>query len=304
LQNNRLNYHSANNFLIIITGPTAIGKTYVAIKMATHFNTEIISADSRQFYKEMSIGTAVPSKVELQNIKHHLIQFLSVSDYYNVSRFEKDSLEILQNLFSNHSCAIAVGGSGMYIDTLCYGIDELPDPDNELRQRIANDYKTHGLDFLKNKLKELDPAYYETADLSNPNRIMRAIEVCLQTGNTYTSLRRNKRKKRGFEIIKIGLNQERAVLFDRINADGLLDEAKNLIKYRNLNALNTVGYKEMFAHFDDTFTLEQAIEKIKTNTRRYAKRQLTWFKRDKEINWFNPDDLNKIVCFVEEKMKK
>ncbi len=305
---NSVPYKYKKNTLIVVLGPTAIGKTALSIKLANHFKTEIISSDSRQFYKEMKIGTAVPSPEKLNAVKHHFIGNLSISDYYNVSKFEQEALQKLEKIFSLNQFAIMVGGSGLYIDAVCNGIDDLPDPDKKLRDKIKDNYKILGIEALQKKLKELDPEYYSIVDLKNPKRLMRAIEVCLQTGKTYTSLRKNKADNRDFNIIKIGLNCERQELFERINLrvdkmteDGLLDEVKNLNKFRNLNSLNTVGYKEIFDFLDNKITFKRAIENIKTNTRRYAKRQLTWFKRDESIKWFNPSEINKIILYLSEK---
>jgi tRNA dimethylallyltransferase len=304
--NQNINY---NKTLIVILGPTAIGKTALSIKLARHFNTEIISSDSRQLFKEMKIGTAVPSTEELNSVKHHFIGNLSISDYYNVSKFEKEALHKLDDIFLKNNLAIMVGGSGLYIDAVCKGIDDLPDPDRKLRHEINEIFKSSGIETLQKKLKELDPEYYLIVDLKNPKRLMRAIEVCLQTGKTYTSLRKNKTGKRDFNIIKIGLNCEREKLFDRINLrvdkminEGLLDEVKELYKHKNLNSLNTVGYKEIFDFLDNKTSFEQAIENIKTNTRRYAKRQLTWFKRDEVIKWFHPTEKNEIILYLSEKI--
>ena len=304
--NQNINY---NKTLIVILGPTAIGKTALSIKLARHFNTEIISSDSRLLFKEMKIGTAVPSTEELNSVKHHFIGNLSISDYYNVSKFENDALQKLDDIFLKKNLAIMVGGSGLYIDAVCKGIDDLPDPDRKLRHEINEIFKSSGIETLQKKLKELDPEYYLIVDLKNPKRLMRAIEVCLQTGKTYTSLRKNKSGKRDFNIIKIGLNCEREKLFDRINLrvdkminEGLLDEVKELYKHKNLNSLNTVGYKEIFDFLDNKTSFEQAIENIKTNTRRYAKRQLTWFKRDEVIKWFHPTEKNEIILYLSEKI--
>ncbi len=295
--------------LIILLGPTAIGKTKLAIDLAGEFETEIISSDSRQFYKEMYIGTARPGKNERKGIIHHLVGHLSVADYYNVSMFEQAVLELLDGIFAGSDYAIMTGGSGMYIDVVSQGIDAFPDVDNKLRQQLIIDYETYGLQYIQDKLLELDAEYYKDVDRANPKRILRAIEICLTTGRKYSELRLNKSVPRNFRIIKIGLNIDRKVLFERINCRvdemiqaGLVDEARSLIKYRNLNALNTVGYKEIFEYFDGNVTLDKAIENIKTNTRRYAKRQLTWFKRDKEIQWFEPDSFDKIVSCIRRKL--
>ncbi|MBC8490282.1 MAG: tRNA (adenosine(37)-N6)-dimethylallyltransferase MiaA [Bacteroidetes bacterium] len=293
------------NKLLVILGPTAIGKTKLAIDIAKTFDAEIISADSRQFYKELKIGVAAPTDEELKVVKHHFVGNLSINEYYNVSKFENEVLEFLNGYFQNKRYAVMASGSGLYIDAVCKGIDELPDPDDNLRRQLKKTLKNNGLESLLKQLEQLDPEYYKIVDLNNPNRIMRALEVCLKTGKTYTSLRNNKPKKRDFEIIKIGLNRPREELFeiienrvDKMIEQGLPDEVKGLWKYKNLNALNTVGYKEIFDYFDGNCTHDQAIEKIKTNTRRYAKRQLTWFKKDKSIHWFHPDEKEKIVEFV------
>jgi len=291
--------------LIVVTGPTAIGKTGVSVRIASHFNTCVISADSRQFYKEMKIGTAAPTPKELAEVPHFFAGHLSITDYYNVSRFETEALVLLEKLFQTHQVVVMTGGSGLYIDAVCKGIDDLPDPDESLRNKVKSDFHEKGLGYLQEQLQNLDPDYYEIVDKANPNRLMRAIEVCLSTGKTFTSLRKNKPKPRDFSIIKIGLNRPRNELFENISlrtdkmiSDGLADEVKNLLPFRNLNALNTVGYKEIFDFLDGTLTLEQAVTNIKTNTRRYAKRQLTWFKRDETIQWFLPEDVDQMIEFV------
>ncbi|MDP4266736.1 MAG: tRNA (adenosine(37)-N6)-dimethylallyltransferase MiaA [Bacteroidota bacterium] len=296
---------TAKKKLIVICGPTAVGKTSLSIKLAKYFNTEILSADSRQFYSELKIGTAPPSKCELDEVKHHFIGSLSIKDYYNVAQFEIDGLRVLDEIFLNHDYAILVGGSGLYINALCNGIDELPDPDDSLRNSLKSDYNEKGLDFLKDRLFALDPEYYNKVDLSNPNRVIRAIEVCMKTGNSYTSLRTSTIKKRDFQIIKIGLNIERSILYniinervDRMFEAGLIEEAKNLYSLLGLNALKTVGYTELFDYFENKYSLEEAIEKIKTNSRRYAKRQLTWFRKDTSITWFHPENINEIIEYI------
>jgi len=292
--------------LILIIGPTAIGKTNVSIRIATHFHTSIISADSRQFYKEMKIGTAAPTSDELTAVPHFFAGHLSINDYYNVSRFETDVLSLLSKLFKTNGIVVMTGGSGLYLDAVCKGIDDLPDPDETLRNQIKASYHEKGIDYLREQLQQLDAEYYKIVDKSNPNRLMRAIEVCLTTGTTFSSLRKNKARPRNFNIIKIGLNRPRNELFESISlrtdkmiADGLVEEVKSLIHFRHLNALNTVGYKEIFEYFDGKITLEQAITNIKTNTRRYAKRQLTWFKRDESIHWFLPEEVDRIIRFIE-----
>ena len=293
--------------LFVITGPTAIGKTSLAIDIAKKLDTEIISADSRQFYKELKIGVAAPTDEELSTVKHHFVGHLSITDYYNVSKFEQDVLAFLESFFKTNDNAVMVGGSGLYIDAVCKGIDDLPDPDENLRKKLKESLKTNGIEYLQQLLEELDPDYFDIVDLNNPNRLLRALEVIIQTGETYTSLRNSQPRKRNFEIIKIGLNRPREELVeiiekrvDRMIADGLVEEVRGLEKYRGVNALKTVGYQEIFSYFDGTFTLDEAIEKIKTNTRRYAKRQITWFRRDKDINWFLPSERKRIIESLQE----
>ncbi len=297
-----------NKSLIVICGPTAVGKTAISIKIAKALITEIISADSRQFYRELKIGVASPGKVELKAVKHHFIGHLSVADYYNVSRFENDIIGFLDNYFKSNNHALMVGGSGLYIDAVSNGIDFLPDPDDDLRKNLKIKLTEQGLEPLKQELKKLDFDYYLVVDLQNPNRILRALEVCLMTGKPYSSFRIRNIKPRNFNIIKIGLDRPRPELFERIEkrvdqmiASGLVEEVKSLAKFRNLNSLNTVGYKEIFYYLDGNCSLTEAINKIKINTRRYAKRQLTWFKKDNAITWFHPDEIGKIIDFIEER---
>nr|NQU92481.1 tRNA (adenosine(37)-N6)-dimethylallyltransferase MiaA [Bacteroidota bacterium] len=297
------------NTLVVLVGPTAIGKTEAAISLAQQLNTQIISADSRQFYKELFIGTAAPTKKELSLVQHYFVRHLSVEDYYNVSKFETDTLKLLEALFTKFNPVILTGGSGLYIDAVCSGIDELPDPDEKIRNYVNKQYLKNGIAHLQKWLQDLDPDYFEKVDKANPNRLMRGIEVCLMTGKTFSSLRKNKTGMRDFNILKIGLNRPRTELFDNISIRtekmiecGLVDEVKSLGQFRHLNALNTVGYKEIFEYLDGNISLDQAITNIKTNTRRYAKRQLTWFKRYPEITWFSPDEPEKIVAFIQEKI--
>lgn len=285
--------------LIVLTGPTAVGKTKYAITMAKQFNTEIVSCDSRQFYKEMSIGTAVPSLEELAAVKHHLIHHKSVVDYYNVSMFEQDALKIINVLFKTKDVVVMTGGSGLYIDVIANGIAELPDADLALREQLKLDCEEKGLLFMVQKLKLLDEEFYNTVDLSNKNRVLRGLEVCIQTGQKFSELRNNSKVIRAFDIQKICLMRDRNELYDRINQRvdsmiqlGLLDEVQSLLPMRDYQSLNTVGYKELFDLFDGNVTLEKAIENIKTNSRRYAKRQITWFKRDLSYEYcFLNDDL-------------
>lgn len=293
------------NTLIVIVGPTASGKTGLAIELAQKFDTEIISADSRQFYKEIPIGTAAPTQEQLEEVAHHFIGHLSIIENYNVSQFERDVLHLLEKKWKTYGQMILVGGSGLYINAVCRGIDELPDADAALRSALNRSYKQNGIEALQKKLKELDPEYYEAVDINNPKRLLRAIEVCIQTGNTYTSLRKNKPKSRDFRIVKIGLEIDRKMLSERISQrtdemmkNGWLEEAKAVYPLKHLNALNTVGYKELFACFDGKLTLEEATEKIKTNTRRFTKRQMTWFKKDPEIQWFDPENKDQIFNYL------
>lgn len=291
--------------LVVISGPTGIGKTKVAIEVADFFKAEIISADSRQIYRELSIGTAVPSKEELAKITHHFIQTRSVCDYYNASQYETEVMELLNQLFQKHGLVVLAGGSMMYIDAVCKGIDDLPTVDTELRQTLIQSFKTGGLGPLRAQLKKLDPDYYAVADLKNPKRILHALEICLMTGKPYSSFRSETIKKRPFAIVKIGLNCHREILYARINqrvgemiANGLIDEARSVYHLKHLNALNTVGYRELFAFFDGKITLEQAIEQIKNNSHKYARKQLTWFRNDKSITWFEPEQSTEIIRFI------
>ena len=299
---------NSDKVLIIITGPTAVGKTAFSIELAKYFQTEIISADSRQFYKEMKIGTAPPSSNELKEIKHHFIGNLSISDYYNVSRYEIDAVSRINELFGKYDKLIMVGGSGLYINAVIHGIDDLPDTDESTRNYLKSLYSSDGISSLRKLLKELDPEYYEQADLKNHMRLIRALEVCLSTGKKFSTLRKNEKKERKFKHIIIGLNRKREELFELINkrtemmlAKGLVKEATELLPFRNYNALNTVGYKEIFEYLDGHILLEKAVEDIKTNTRRYAKRQLTWFKKMQEVQWFQPEDKESILHFIKSK---
>lgn len=292
--------------LLVIAGPTASGKTNLAIDLALHFQTEIISADSRQFYREIPIGTAAPTKEQLSLVPHHFVGNLSVTDDYNVSRYEKEVLALLDDKLKKNNIMIMAGGSGLYINAVCNGIDELPDPDPVLRNELNVIFQQKGLPALQKILKQLDPEYFEQVDQNNPKRLLRAIEVCRQTGLKYSQLRQNKPAKRDFNILKIGLELPREVLNQHINQrtdelikGGWLEEAKAVFSYRHLNALNTVGFKEIFAYLEGKWPLEQALEKIKTNTRRYAKRQMTWFKKDADMHWFKPDEKGKITSFTE-----
>ncbi|GGK15649.1 tRNA dimethylallyltransferase [Yeosuana aromativorans] len=282
------------NYLISIVGPTAIGKTALSIKLAQHFKTEIISADSRQFFKEMSIGTAAPSTDELNAARHHCIHHKSIQDNYNVGAFEREALQTLQTLFKTHNVVIMVGGSGLYVDAVTKGLDDFPDVDPNIREQLNIDLETKGLPFLQEQLKTLDVKSYHTIAIDNPHRVIRALEICLGSGKPYSSFLNKNKTKRPFTTITIGLTADRETIYNRINqrvdimmANGLLDEVKTLYPHKSLNALNTVGYKELFNYLDGTWTLDFAVSEIKKNTRRFAKRQMTWFRKDKSILWFD-----------------
>lgn len=280
--------------LIVIGGPTASGKTGLAIELARHFKTEIVSADSRQFYRKLNIGTAKPSDEELSLAKHHFINILDPGQDYNIGRFEIEALKCIETLFETHEHVVLVGGSGLYIQAICEGMDELPESDPELREKFKRIVDEQGLHVLTEMLKEKDPEYYNFVDLKNKHRVIRALEVIEQSGQTYTLLRRAGKKKRNFEIIKFAIDLEREQLYQKINErvdlmvkNGLLEEVKSLLPYRNFNALQTVGYAELFDFLDGSISLDEAIEQIKKHTRNYAKRQVTWFRRDKEFNWIS-----------------
>lgn len=298
-------------FLIVVTGPTGIGKTKTAVELARYFNTEIISADSRQMYREMQIGTAVPEKEELKLVKHHFIQTHSIFENYNASKYELEALILIEDLFKTRNAVLLVGGSMLYIDAVCKGIDVMPDADPEIRQALKEQLNKHGLESLRLQLKQLDPEYYNTVDLKNPNRIIHALEISIMTGKPYSSFRENSPKNRPFTIIKIGLNSDRELLHQRINQrvdemvkSGLEDEARKLYQIKHLNALNTVGYREWFDHFDGLISRDKAIELIKRNSRRYARKQLTWFRKDPEMNWLEPGNTGDIIAFIENKISK
>ena len=295
----------SENKLIVIVGPTAVGKTSLSIEIAKYFQTEIISADSRQFYKEMNIGTACPSKEELEAVKHHFIQTLSINEYYSAYKFREDVLNLLKILFKKHQNVIMTGGSGLYVRAVTDGIDEIPGIDENIRNEVINIFELQGIQGLRQSVKLLDPEYYNEVDIANPKRLMRAIEISMQTGIPFSSFRTKIYIPTDFKITRIGLNLNKEGLFSRINQrvdqmmeTGLLEEAKRLYPFRTMNALNTVGYKELFDFLDKKNTLEEAIEKIKQNSRRYAKRQLTWFRKDKEIQWFQPDEKEKIIQYI------
>jgi tRNA dimethylallyltransferase len=286
--------NTTKNTLITIVGPTAIGKTALSITLANTFNTSIISCDSRQFFKEMTIGTAVPEPEELDAATHYFIQNRSIFETYNVGAFERDALEKLEELFKENPIQIMVGGSGLYIDAVLRGLDYFPEVEQEIRKDLALKLEKNGIEALQQQLKELDLETYNTIALDNPHRIMRALEICIGTQIPYSTFKNKPKKPRNFNSIKVGLNTDRDVIYDKINqrvdsmmSKGLLEEAKNLYAHKNLNALQTVGYRELFSFFDGSFTKEFAISEIKKNTRRFAKRQLTWFKRDESILWFD-----------------
>jgi tRNA dimethylallyltransferase len=294
--------------LIVIVGPTAIGKTAMSIAIAKAFNCPIISADSRQFFKEMSIGTAKPTADEMQGIPHYFINSHSITEDYNVGKYETEAIELLEKLFQTTDKVILVGGSGLYIDAICKGFDKLPEANTEIRSKIKLLFETKGIEGLQELLKKSDHVYHDGADLQNPQRLSRALEVCLTTGKPYSTFRKGKSKKRNFNIVKIGLNTSRKELYERINKrvdeminKGLLEEVKQLQPYKHLNALQTLGYKELFDHLDNDSDWNTTIELIKQNTRRYAKRQLTWFRRDEEIKWFEPNEVEKTLNYLNTK---
>ncbi len=291
-----------NKTLVIILGPTASGKTDLAIKIAGWYQTEIISADSRQFYKELTIGTAKPSEEQLAKIRHHFIGHISIFGHYNISKFEHDVLILLEKLFQKHDVVVMCGGSGLYIDAVCNGLDEQPEHDPEIRRKLQEHYKSEGIGYLQQELLRLDPEYYQQVDLANPHRLMRALEVCMVSGNTYSSMRKKSKKQRLFKLLKLGIDISRDELIRRINirtdemiASGLVDEVRSCREFRHLNALNTVGYKEIFDFLDGKCSLDEAVEKIKINTRRYAKRQMTWFRKEPEIKWIKPECLTEVI---------
>ena len=294
-----------NKNLIIITGPTAIGKTGLAVFLAKQLKTEILSFDSRQFYKEMKIGTAVPSDEELAEIPHHFIQNLSIHDDYSVGDFERDALEKLDELFQKYDSLIMVGGSGMFEKAVTEGLDEFPEVDKTIRQNLIYEFDVQGIEPLQKELLEVDPVYYESVDKQNPVRIIRALEICRGTGKPFSSFRKNKTAKRNFQTIKIGLELPREEIYERINQrvdlmmeNGLLEEVKSLYKFKKLNSLQTVGYKELFDYLDGKISLDFAVDEIKKNTRRYAKRQLTWYRKDEKVKWFSPNEKEEILQYI------
>jgi len=301
-----------NKYLITIVGPTAIGKTSLSIEIAKHFNAEIISSDSRQFFKEMSIGTAVPSEEELNQVKHHFIQNISIHDDYNVGQFEKDVVMTLNNIFKENDIVIMVGGSGLYVDAVLKGLDDFPEVDPKIREELKSQLDKNGIQSLQEQLKKLDIETYQKIDIENHQRVIRALEICIGTNKSYSSFLTDKTKERNFIPMKIGLTTDRNIIYDRINQrvdimmeNGLLNEVKKLIQYKDLNALQTVGYKELFSYIQGDISIEFAISEIKKNPRRFAKRQLTWYRKDKEIQWFDfKEDRQHIIEFIKEKIKK
>ena len=291
--------------LIVITGPTAVGKTDLCLDIAKYFGIPIINADSRQIYREIKIGTAAPTEEQLQQVRHYFVGTQALTDYYSASIYEQEVMSLLDTLFQTSDYALLSGGSMMYIDALCNGIDDIPTVDDETRNTLKRRLAEEGLESLCEQLRVLDPEHYEIVDKKNPRRVVHALEICLMTGRTYTSFRTNEHKERPFNIIKIGLTRDREIIYERINRrvdimmeQGFLDEARSVYPLRHLNALNTVGYKELFAYLDGTWSLDEAIERIKGNTRRYARKQLTWYKKDPLVTWFSPDDKQLILNHI------
>ncbi len=294
-----------NKFLIVIFGPTAVGKTAVAVKVAEALKTEILSSDSRQLYKELTIGTAVPSKEYLSRVKHHFIRTISVADYYNASKFEFDALEMLRHLYASYNEVVMTGGSGLYINAVLQGIDDLPTIDPGIRNELKDELNEKGIAYIQEEVKTIDPVYYNRVDIKNPKRLLKALEVHRMTGRPYSEFLTQPKKERHFIPLLIGLDLEREMLYERINGRvdkmieaGLLEEAHKLYPQRHLNALNTVGYRELFRYFEGKCSLDEAIEKIKANTRKYARKQLTWFRRYKEALWFRPDEHEQVIAHI------
>lgn len=292
--------------LVVLLGPTGVGKTALSLALAERLGSPILSADSRQLYAEIPIGTAAPTREEQERVKHYFVATHQLTDYYSAAQYEIDVLRLTDELFRTHDTLLLTGGSMMYIDAVCKGIDDIPTVDDVTRRTLLERYEAEGLEPLVGELRLLDPEYYRIVDLKNPKRVIHALEICYMTGRTYTSFRTRTAKERPFRIIKIGLRREREELYDRINRrvdqmvfDGLVEEARRVYPYRHLNSLNTVGYKELFAHFDGQCTLDFAIEKIKQNSRIYSRKQMTWFRRDESIRWFHPDEQEAIMAYVD-----
>ncbi|MGB4398754.1 MAG: tRNA (adenosine(37)-N6)-dimethylallyltransferase MiaA [Daejeonella sp.] len=295
--------------LIVVAGPTAIGKTSLAIQLALYYQTEIISADSRQFYREMEIGTAKPSEEEFNTVPHHFINSLSINDNYSVGDYEREALILIERLFILHDIVVLVGGSGLFINAIVNGFDEIPTASVETREKLNELFKQRGISALQERLKTIDPEYYKEADINNPQRLIRAIEVYETSGKPFSEYRRKAIKKRPFNIIQIGLNTDRETLYTNINArvdlmiaNGLVQEVEGLQLHRHLNPLNTVGYSELFKYFDGDSSLEEAVQMIKQNTRRFAKRQLTWFKKSGDVTWFKPDEFENIINYLNSRL--
>ncbi len=291
--------------LIVLSGPTAVGKTELSLRIAEAFNTCIISADSRQLYKDLKIGTAAPTPTQLNRVPHHFIGTLELTDYYSAAQYEADVLTLLEELFREKDTVVLTGGSMMYIDAVCKGIDDIPTVDKDTRELLLRRYEAEGLETLCAELRILDPEYYKIVDLKNPKRVIHALEICYMTGKTYSSFRTRTRKQRPFDITKIGLTRNREELYARINLrvdemmkEGLLEEAKSVYPQRHLNSLNTVGYKEIFSYLDGEWDLDFAVEKIKQNTRIYSRKQMTWFRRDPDIRWFHPEKIEEILFYL------
>ena len=297
--------------LLVIMGPTAVGKTELCIRLAQHLDTEIVSADSRQFYREMAIGTAKPTPEELAEAPHHFIGSHSITENYNVGDYEKDALACLEEIFTRKDFAILTGGSGLYLQVVTDGMDEMPEVKPEIREQLMQRVESEGLESLLPQLEQLDPTYFAQVDKANPHRVVRALEVCLSTGKPYSSFRKQTKAERPFNILKIGLERDREELYERINErmdlmleEGLVEEVKGLYAYKNHQALQTVGYKEIFDFMDGQYDWDEAVRLLKRNTRRYAKRQMTWFRRDDEIHWFSPKELEEIMMWIEEKVSE
>lgn len=295
------------NSLVVLLGPTGVGKTEVALQIAEHLQSPIINADSRQLFAEIPIGTAAPTKEQQERVKHYFVGTLHLTDYYSAAKYEEDVLQLLNQLFNQRQMALLSGGSMMYIDAVCQGIDDIPTVDETTRRLMKRKLETEGLDALAAELKVLDPEHYKIVDLHNPRRVVHALEICHMTGNTYTSYRKNTKKIRPFNIIKIGLNRPREEMYERINNrvlkmmnQGLIEEAKAVYPQKGLNALNTVGYKELFAYFDGDISFDDAILKIQSNTRQYMRKQVTWFKRDNQIKWFSPTNIEEIINYIDD----
>lgn len=295
------------NTLVVLLGPTGVGKTEVALQIAEHLQSPIINADSRQLFAEIPIGTAAPTKEQQERVKHYFVGTLHLTDYYSAAKYEEDVLQLLNQLFNQQQMALLSGGSMMYIDAVCQGIDDIPTVDEATRRLMKRKLETEGLDALVAELKVLDPEHYKIVDLHNPRRVIHALEICHMTGNTYTSYRKNTKKIRPFNIIKIGLNRPREEMYERINNrvlemmnQGLIEEAKAVYPQKGLNALNTVGYKELFAYFDGDISLDDAILKMQSNTRQYMRKQVTWFKRDNQIKWFSPTNIEEIINYIDD----